>query len=176
MQKIGIIFSEAKVSIFMLTAHLPFFPEGITPITDHLSFKRENGTITYFNYLMPVFTHEETDLKTFRMITSQFCEHGHATQAQIQRAFGVTKISVKRAVKLYRTKGVQGFYEPGKGRGAAVLTPEVLEEVQKQLDLGESVADIATKHQLKQNTLAKAIRADRLRQPLKKKISPLASL
>jgi transposase-like protein len=153
----------------MLSAHLPFFPEGTTHITPNLAFKKENGSITYFNFSMPVFTHEETDLKTFRMITSQFCENGHATQAQIHRAFGVTKISIKRAVKLYRTRGVQGFYEPRKTRGVAVLTPDVLQEIQCQLDLGESISDIAKKQGLKSNTLSKAIRAGHLHQPLKKK-------
>ena len=153
----------------MLTAHLPFFPEGVTPITSNLAFKKENGTITYFNFSMPVFMHDENDLKTFRMITSQFCANGNATQAQIYRAFGVTPISVKRSVKLYRVKGVSGFYEPRKTRGVAVLTPDVLEEVQRQLDLGESVADIASNLQLKKNTLSKAIRAGHLHIPLKKK-------
>lgn len=156
----------------MLSAHLPFFPEGITHITANLAFKKENGNITYFNFSMPIFTHEETDLKTFRMITSQFCVNGHATQAEIHRTFGVTKISVKRAVKLYRSRGIQGFYEPRKTRGVAVLTSDVLQKVQHQLDLGESIADIAKKQNLKSNTLSKAIRAGHLHQPLKKK-SPL---
>ncbi len=30
----------------MLSAHLPFFPEGITHITANLAFKKENGSIT----------------------------------------------------------------------------------------------------------------------------------
>ena len=154
----------------MLTTHLPFFPEGVTQITTNLAFKKENGTITYFNFCMPVFTHEEKDLKTFRMITSQFCMNGNATQAEIHRAFGVTKISIKRAVKLYRIRGVQGFYEPRNTRGAAVLTPDVLTEVQRQLDLGNSLSDIANKEKLKSNTLSKAVRAGRLHEPFKKKI------
>jgi hypothetical protein len=49
---------------------------------------------------MPVFTHGEKDVATFRMITSQFCVSGYAKQSDIIRAFGVTSISVKRSVKL----------------------------------------------------------------------------
>jgi len=48
---------------------------------------------------MPVFVHDESDLQTFRMITSQFYINGNATQAEICRAFGVPSITVKRAVK-----------------------------------------------------------------------------
>jgi hypothetical protein len=34
---------------------------------------------------------------SFHMITAQFCVNGDAKQADIVRAFGVTKISLKRA-------------------------------------------------------------------------------
>lgn len=119
---------------------------------------------------MPVFIHDENEIATFRMITSQFCVNGNATQAQISRAFGVTLISVKRSVKLYRQKGPRGFYEPRKTRGAAVLTTEVLEEVQSLLDDGLSTSAVAKKLELKANTLNKAIHAGRLHLPIKKKI------
>jgi hypothetical protein len=49
-----------------------------------------------------VFSHAGTDIATFRMITSQFCVSGHVKQSDIIRAFGVTSISVKRSVKIYR--------------------------------------------------------------------------
>jgi hypothetical protein len=45
----------------------------------------------------------------FRMITSQFCGHGGARQSDIIRVFGITPISVKRSVKIYRQKGPKGF-------------------------------------------------------------------
>jgi len=59
------------------------------------------------------------------------------------RAFGVTSISVKRAVKCYRAKGPAGFYAPRRTRGAAVLKPAVVEEVQQRLDGGQTTAQIA---------------------------------
>jgi hypothetical protein len=37
---------------------------------------------------MPVFSHAENDIATFRMITSQFCESGYARQSDIIRALG----------------------------------------------------------------------------------------
>ena len=83
--------------------HLPMFPAGVTPITDELAFERRDGKIAYFNGQIAVFVHAEDDVATFRMITSQFCANGHARQCDIIRAFGVTSISVKRAVKLSGT-------------------------------------------------------------------------
>jgi transposase len=67
------------------------------------------------------------------MITAQFCVNGNAKQMDIVRAFGVTKISVKRAVKRYREQGPErllpaaqaaragGVDRGGLGRGAALV-------------------------------------------------------
>lgn len=149
---------------------MPIFPPDSVEINNILSFKKENGTITYFNGSMPVFSHAEADLKSFRMIMSQFYINGNATQAELARAFGVTKINIKRAVKLYREKGVNGFYAPRTPRGATVLTPAVLSDVQSRLDDGESISDIALDLELKKNTLSKAVQEGRLRNASKKKI------
>ena len=144
---------------------LPLFPAGATRINAQLSFVKCDGEVTYFHGVLPVFIHQEQDCSTFRMITAQFCVTGNAQQAEIVRAFGVTSISVKRAVKCYRTHGAAGFYAKRKTRGAAVLKPAVLEEVQRRLDTGEDTAQIAHDLQLKKNTLNKAIAAGRLHKP-----------
>ncbi len=113
---------------------LPLFPDGVTRINDQLAFQKQQGRVTYFNGHMPVFVHDETDIATFRMITSQFCVQGNLKQAEIARAFGVTLISVKRAVKLYRDQGPARFYAKRRTRGATVLTTEVLAQAQRLLD------------------------------------------
>lgn len=154
---------------------IPMFPIGVTHITPALAFHNEAGTITYFNGSLPVFNHREDDRQSFKLITAQFCANGHAMQADIVRAFGVSAISVKRSVKLYRTEGARGFYQPRKARGAAILTPAVLREVQQLLDADQAVADIASKLDIKADTLSKAIRSGRLHQRAKKK-SPTLSL
>ena len=119
----------------MPQAQLPIFPAGVTHITHELAFETRAGRVTYFNGSMPVFVHDETDVKTFRMITSQFCVNGNVKQADIVKAFGVTGISVKRSVALYRQAGPSGFYSPRKTRGGAVLTAPVVAEAQADLAL-----------------------------------------
>lgn len=155
----------------MLQTHLPLFPEGVTNITPDLAFKKEDGMVTYFNFSMPVFMHRENEVSTFRMITSQFCVNGNATQKQIAEAFGVTLISVKRWVKVYREKGPKGFYQPRNTRGAAVLTAVVTNQIQNLLCDEVSVSEIAKQFNLKPNTINKAIRAGRLYKPTLKKKS-----
>jgi transposase-like protein len=156
----------------MPQTELPFFPEGVTHITPLLAFRKEDGRVTYFNGSMPVFVHEEGDLASFRMITAQFCVNGNAKQAEIARAFGVPKISLKRAVKRYREEGPRGFYAPRKRRGPAVLTPAVLAEAQPLLDEGLETAQVADRLGIKRDTLSKAVRAGRLHQGVKKTHPP----
>ena len=153
----------------MSQSQLPIFPKGSTLITPQLAFTNENEQITYTYGTLPVFSHAIDDHKTFRMITAQFCVSGNAKQADVVRAFGVTNISVKRAVKLYREKGPAGFYEKRKTRGAAVLTESVLIQAQQMLDEGKTVSDVASALEIKSNTLAKAVVAGRLHKPIKKK-------
>lgn len=140
----------------------PFFPEGVTHITALLAFRKQDGQITYFNGAMPVFIHDAEDMDSFRMITAQFCVNGNAKQADIVRAFGVTKISLKRAVKRYREHGPRGFYLPRKRRGPAVLSAPVLAEAQGLFDAGLETAEVADQLALKHDTLSKAVRAGRL--------------
>ena len=92
-------------------------------------------------------------------------------KCDIIRAFGVTSISVKRAVKLYRDRGAKGFYAPRATRGAAVLTAGVVAEIESLLVDGLSLAEVAERLGLKLNTLQKAVSAGRIRPAAKKKIA-----
>jgi len=147
---------------------LPIFPEGMTLINANLGVMTQDGTVTYIYGSLPIFSHAVDDVKTFRMITSQFYVNGSAKQADICRAFGVSRISVKRSVKLYREKGMAGFFEKPRRRGAAVLTPDVLKEVQSMLDNERSIPEIAREMGLKADTLRKAVSSGKLHKPQKK--------
>jgi len=150
--------------------HLPIFPEGVTHINHLLAFEKREGTITYFNGHMPVFSHAEDDTTTFRMITAQFCVQGTVRQVEIQKAFGLPAITIKRAVKRYRELGPKGFYQPRRTRGAAVLTDDVLSAVQSRLDEGQKISEIAKELGLLADTLRKAVKAGRLHQAEKKRL------
>lgn len=151
---------------------LPLFPADATSINALVGFCRRDDYVYYFNGQMPIFSHKIDDLKLFRLITSQLVVNGVASQAEIVRAFGVSKISVKRYVKRYRKEGAEGFFKPRKGRSAAVLTAEVLSELQKCLDEGQPVSLISKEMGLKADTLNKAIRDGRLYRNKKKTPSP----
>jgi transposase-like protein len=147
---------------------LPIFPAAVAEISRDLAVCNEDGKVTYFHGALPVFSHAEDDLKTFRMITSQFCCNGNAREVDIIRAFGVSKMSVLRAVKKYQQDGPAGFYAPRRSRGPAVLTPPVMTEAQRLLDEGRDLAEVAAQLGIKHDTLSKAARAGRLHEAKKK--------
>lgn len=147
----------------------PFFPDGVSAITSEIGFQKKDGKIVYFCGSMPIFSHDEEDVATFRLFLSQLHINGNATQSEVAKAFGITSINVKRSVKLLRESGPASFYSKRPGRGPTVLTPDVLEEVQKLLDQEIELAEISKKLSLKINTIKKAIQEGRLRKPVKKK-------
>lgn len=142
---------------------LPIFPPGSTPINSNLSFIRKEGIVTYIYGCLPVFQHKTDDLRTFRMIISQFYVNGSAKQADLCRAFGISSISLKRSVKLYMEKGPAGFFEDRKRRGSAVLTHDVMEKAQALLNEGKNITEVAAELGLKRDTLDKAVRKKRLK-------------
>jgi len=141
---------------------LPIFPTDMTLINNQLGFQKRDGTVYYFNGNMPLYMHHEDDVSSFRLITAQMAVLGVASQAEIVRAFGISAISMKRYVKLYRERGPSGFFEKRRGRGPSVLTEEVLKKVQSLLYKGLEVSTIARQLSLKSDTLNKAIRDGRL--------------
>ena len=91
---------------------LPFFPEGITLINQNIGFIRRDTTITYVHGNLPVFTHDIDDMQSFRMITSQLYVNGSATQAEICRAFGVSKVSCVAERQAVSKQGNGWFFRP----------------------------------------------------------------
>ncbi|MEA3346714.1 MAG: hypothetical protein U9Q21_01330 [Candidatus Auribacterota bacterium] len=148
---------------------LPIFPEGVTNITAEIGFIKKDGIVTYFNGHLPVFTHNEKDIQTFRMITSQFVVTGLVRQIEIAKVFGVPLCTVKRYVKIYREKGPKRFYETPIRRRAVVLIPEVLEKAQGLLDEGKELGEVGKTLGIKTNTLNKAVHAGKLHRSIKKK-------
>jgi transposase len=141
---------------------LPLVPDGATPICDHISVVNENDTWTYFAGVLPVFSHPRDDRDSFRMFTAQLVCNGICKQVDIVKAFGVAPVSVKRAVKQYREQGSESFYQPRRGRGATVMTDQLIQQAQELLNQGYSRKETAQKLKIKLDTLRKAINQRKL--------------
>ena len=152
---------------------LPMFPAGVTEINTRVAVEAKDGRVCYIHGHLPVFQHDEKDVWSFRMFTSQMIVNGTAKPKEIVQIFRVPMGTVKRYMKVYRDYGAKGFYEPKpRHSSASVLKGEVLERAQQLLDEGPSVPEVAKQLEVLANTIHKAIRAGRLRQPQKKANAP----
>ena len=148
---------------------LPIFPAGVTEINNSIAVQKEAGQVVYIHGHLPVFHHEEEDIGSFRMFTSQMIVNGTVKPKEIVKAFGVPVITVKRYVKVFRDQGAKGFYAArARASSASVLKGEVLERARMLLGGGQSVPEVARELKVLANTLHKAIRAGRLPAPQKK--------
>src|SRR5947208_10466927 len=153
---------------------LPIFPAGVTEINRQIAVQKEAGRVCYIHGHLPVFQHEEQDVRSFRMFTSQMIVSGTVKPKEIVETFGVPIVTVKRYMKVYRQHGAKGFYETKpRHSSASKLKGETLERAQQLLDEGKSVPEVAEEIEVLANTIHKAIRAGRLRRPpSQKKANP----
>jgi DNA-binding NarL/FixJ family response regulator len=87
---------------------------------------------------------------------------------EIERAFGVSAISVKRALKQYRSGGARSFFERTRTvREGPVMTPARLVEIQRLIDQGLSDRQIAERLGLKRDTIYRTVKDGRLHRPEK---------
>lgn len=88
---------------------LPIFPQGCTDISRDVGFQKRDGMVCYFNGQLPVFTHAEADIASFRLFTSQLIANGHATQARIAEVSVFRWSRSSGLAKRLRSAEQQGF-------------------------------------------------------------------
>jgi len=66
---------------------------------------------TYFVGTYPIYYHDSSDNRMFKLVTAQMIEAGLCRQIDIIRTFGVSKNSVIRAVNKLRRGGIEAFFK-----------------------------------------------------------------
>jgi len=145
-------------------AILPLIPAGASPINDTISVYRDEKRWVYFAGISPIGCHASGDVRAFRLFTSHLIVAGSCGQAEVVRAFGVSKSSVDRAVRRFREEGIDGFMKPSgrKRSGGRVLTAAKLASAQGLLDDGLVRSAVADEIGVPYDTLSKAIQDGRL--------------
>jgi hypothetical protein len=141
---------------------LPLFSEDVTLINATIGYAKRSNTVYYFSGQLPVYSHHEKDEATFKVYMAQLYVNGTASQAEINRAFGMNPINMKRWVARYQKKGPAGFYTKERRTVGRVVTEEVASNAQEMLDEGHERSEVAKVLGMKINTLGKAIRDGRL--------------
>ena len=96
-----------KIALQLL---LPLFPVEATLINNLVGVQKKENTVYYFNVPMPIFVHDQSDIDSFRYISSQLIVNGVCKHKEIVNCFGVSDISVKRWVKRYKESKELGFF------------------------------------------------------------------
>jgi len=147
---------------------LPRYHDGPIHVSDAVSVVRRDGVVWWFHQGMPLGSHAETDAASFRHQSSMLCDGGACKLVEIERAFGVSAISVKRALKQYRSGGARSFFERTRTvREGPVMTPARLVEIQRLIDQGLSDRQIAERLGLKRDTIYRTVKDGRLHRPEK---------
>jgi len=93
---------------------LPRYQDTPLHVSDAVSVVRRDGFVWWFHQGMPLGSHAESDVASFRHQSSMLCDGDACKLVEIERAFEVSAISVKRALKQYRAGGVRSFFESGR--------------------------------------------------------------
>jgi hypothetical protein len=139
---------------------LPLFPVGTAMISDNLGVGRKDGLVIYLHCGMPIYSHLETDYRSFRFITSKFILEGLCKKIDICNSFHVSYDSVKRHVRRLEECGDSGYFTDDKRNGGSryKLLPDVIERMQRSLDDGKSNSEIARKENVTEGAIRYALR------------------
>ncbi len=85
------------------------------------SFAISDGRMTYFHNLQPFDFHDVADRGPMLLRAARFVESG-VRRADIQAAFGISRSTLKRAVRKLRERGEASFHKPRRERGTSVIT------------------------------------------------------
>ncbi len=147
-----------------MQALLPLTPLNAMKINNMVSLVKTEAQWYYFMGLYPVYSHSPNDIRMFHLVLAQLIESGACRQADILKAFCVSKSNVIRSQHKLRKGGSEAFFKKREGRkGGTVLTPALCEKAQELLNQGESRANISKELGIQYDTLRKAISDGRLK-------------
>ena len=97
-----------------------------------------DGFTYYFFNLEPFDCHPADDRRAMLLRVARLHVVSGVRQADIMCAFDISRPTVARAVKRYRERGEDAFFEPRRGRGRTVVDAEMADKAAKLLASGIS--------------------------------------
>ena len=90
---------------------VPIFPPDTKMINEIMGVQERDGIVYYLISGMPIYSHSPEDIQAFRYFTSNLIHQGLCQNVEIERAFGVSEDSVRRALRKFKTQGEAGFLD-----------------------------------------------------------------
>ena len=142
-----------------MTQSLPLSPPEAVPIASCFSMATHDGITTYFSNLLPFESHQADDVRAKHLRMACFHVTAGIGQGALAEAFGVSRSTVKRAVKRYREQGADGFFQRRRGRGRTVIDADTAHRAQHLLAEGLSGRAAAKQLGLSPSTFHENLRA-----------------
>ena len=117
---------------------LPFSLPDATPIGDRYAMQTRDGFTYYFFNLEPFDCHPDDDRRAMLLRAAKLYVVSGVRQADIMRAFDLSRPTVARAVRRYRERGEDAFFEPRRGRGRTVVDAQMADQAATLLASGIS--------------------------------------
>ena len=117
---------------------LPFSPPDATPIGDRYAMQTHDGFTYYFFNLEPFDCHPADDRRAMLLRVAKLYLVSGVRQADIMCAFDLSRPTVARAVRRYRERGEDAFFEPRRGRGRTVVDAQMADQAADLLASGMS--------------------------------------
>ncbi len=134
-------------------------------IGNRYSMQTEHGITSYFLYLDAIDQHPANDLNERKLRIAKFADMKVAKQSEIAAAFGVSRTTVHRSLKLYREQGSGGFFLPRQGRGRVTLNADTILQAQELLSAGHSGRQTAQQLNIAPSTFSEHCRAGVITRP-----------
>ena len=119
----------------------------------------DDGTTTYFSNLLPFESHPAGDVRSTHLRIARFHLTAGISQTTLAEAFGVSRSTVKRAVRRYRNEGADAFFEPRRGRGRTVVDAPKAKQAHELLAQGMSARAAARQLAISPSTFHENLRA-----------------
>ena len=144
---------------------LPFSLPDATPIGDRYAMQTRDGFTYYFFNLEPFDCHPADDRRAMLLRAAKLHVVSGVPQADIMAAFHLSRPTVARAVKRYRERGEDAFFEPRRGQGRTVVDARMADEAAKLLASGISGSACARQLGIPVSTFNENRRADVIADP-----------
>ena len=118
---------------------LPIFPVSTKLLSPTWGVFEKDDYVFYLHNGSPVYSHNKNDLQTFRFVTASLINNKSCSASDLEREFSVNIRNFQRYAKTLKDKGPDAFFNPQDERGKChKMTPAIIIDAQKYLDLGYS--------------------------------------
>ena len=141
-------------------------PGNASPINKEIFVSRDEDKWVYFHLGYPIYSHAAGSRRECYLALSQLIANGLCRECEVLKAFDVPKRTLSNWRAKYAEEGPAAFFStPRRRKGGAILTPEVLADVQSLFNEGNGYSDVSGQLGIKECTLRKAVQDGRLTGP-----------